>query len=94
MIQEILDGLAILKTYNADAPIVAHAYILAIPGILFADVTLGTDAADLAALNWKQHPVYLCYYYPTKTLTELADVTGAEEKDPPPFPVILPAPRS
>jgi hypothetical protein len=93
MISNILDGLAILKTYNADAPIVAHAYILAIPAIKVAVVT-GEDAAALEALDWEQHPVYLCYYYPTKTLTELADVTGAEEKDPPPFPVILPAPRS
>ncbi len=93
MITAIVAGLAILRTYDPDAPIVTQAYILAIPGILFASVTTGTDAADLLALGWIRHPVYLCYYYETKTITELADVTGEGDKDLPVAPVILAPPR-
>jgi len=93
MISNIIGGLAILKTYNPNAPIVTQAYILAIPAIKVVDVTTGTDAADLTALGWLEHPVYACYYYPAQTLTELAEVTGSDAKELPPFPVILPEPR-
>ncbi len=93
MITEILVGLAILKTYAADAPIVTQAYILCIPAIPFSSVTTGTDAAVLLANHWYAHPVYACYYYKTKTITELADITGEGDGDLPAFPVILPAPR-
>jgi hypothetical protein len=93
MITNIIEGLTILKTYNTDAPIVTQAYMLSIPAIPFSSVTTGTDADDLAALGWVEHPTYSCYYYPTQTMTELADVTESSSKELPPFPVILPEPR-
>jgi hypothetical protein len=91
MISEILAGLAILKPYKPEAPIVTAAYILCIPAIPFDDVTEGTDAALLLELNWFQHPVYACYAYRTKTITELKDVDGAGDKDLPAYPVTLPS---
>lgn len=92
MITDILAGLAILKPYAPDAPIVTQAYILAVPAVKVAVVTV-PDAAALDALNWEEHPVYLCYYYPTSTITELADITGEGDGELPVFQVILPAPR-
>jgi len=95
MITDILAGLAILKAIDPTAPIVTQAYILAVPAIKVADVLLrpGTEDADLRAADWMEHPVYLCYYYPTDTITELKGVTGEGSKDLPVFPVTLPAPR-
>ena len=92
MISNIIDGLAILRTYQTEPPIVSQAYMLSIPKIAFGSATNGTDHDDLLALGWLEHPVYACYYYPCQTITELADITGEGADDPPPFPVILPPP--
>ena len=95
MITDILTGLAILKAIDPDAPVVTQAYILAVPAIKVATVVAlpGTEDVDLRAAGWTDHPVYLCYYYPTKTITETSNITGAGSKDLPAFPVILPEPR-
>ena len=91
MITEILAGLSLLKTYDADAPIVTQAYILAIPAILVGDVS-APHQASLTALHWYEHPLYGCYYYKTSTITELADITGEGDGDIPPYPAIQSAP--
>lgn len=62
-IQELIDGLEILKPYQDEANVVCHTYMVMVPEILVADVS-GGDQSTLAGLNWLEHPVYACYYYP------------------------------
>jgi len=62
-IQELIDGLTILKTYKSDAQVVTSAFQVLIPEVLVASIS-GPDQTSLDSKNWLQHPVYLCYYYP------------------------------
>ncbi len=75
-ITELLAGLEIIKTYNADAPVITTAYIITVPAVKKAAMS-GGHQTTIEGLGWIEHPVYLSYYYPAQTLTELADVTGA-----------------
>ena len=90
MITNFLEGLEILKKYDPEPPIVTSAYIITIPKILQADLS-GPDQSIMDAAGWLVHPVYLSYYYPVETITELADVTGETGNEMPPIPIpILP----
>lgn len=88
MISEILDGLAILKTVNPDAPIVSAAYRIMVPKILQGDLD-GAQQAAIEAANWVLDPVYGCYHYPAETIVELANVTGEGDNEMPPLPTVL-----
>jgi len=91
MISNLLDGLAILKAINPDAPIVTQAYIITVPKILQADLS-GPQQTAIEAAGWLLHPVYGSYYYPAETITELADITGPPENAMPPLPLPIPPP--
>lgn len=86
MVSDLIDGLDILMTYDSDAPVVSQAYMVMVPKILQATLS-GPDQTAIEALGWVLHPVYLCYYYPVETITEVADVTGAGDSDLPPLPI-------
>ncbi len=90
-IDELLAGLEIIKTKNADAPVVTAAYIITVPAVKKADLS-GGEQSTIEALGWVEHPVYLSYYYPAQTLTELADVTGESSGDIPVIKPIVPKP--
>jgi hypothetical protein len=90
-LDELRDGLEILKTKNADAPVVTTAYIITVPAVKKVDLSGGEQTA-IEALGWVEHPVYLSYYYPAQTLTELADVTGEGSGDLPVLEPIVPIP--
>lgn len=88
------DGLEIIKTKNADAPVVATAYIITVPAVKQAAMT-EQEKIDIEALGWILHPVYLSYYYPAQTLTELADVTGEGADNIPVIePIVPPIPHT
>ena len=89
MISNLISGIDILLTYNSDAPIVTHAYMTMVPKILQAAMS-GPDQTAIEALGWVLHPVYLCYYYPVETITEVANITGAGDADLPPLPIPIP----
>ncbi len=91
MITNLLDGLAILQTYDADAPVVTQAYMITIPKILQSAMS-GPDQTAIELLGWVLHPVYLSYYYPVETITELATVTGTSGNETPVFPIPLAPP--
>jgi hypothetical protein len=83
-ITELLAGLEIIKTYNSDAPVVANPYIITVPAVKKAAMS-GPHQTAMDGYGWIEHPVYLSYYYPAQTLTELADVTGEAAKKVPVF---------
>lgn len=75
MLDDIIDGLEVLKTYDAKAPLVTQAYYLSVPAIVASSVS-GPDQATLAGLNWLINSEYDYYYYKGKTITEIKDITG------------------
>ena len=89
MIEDLLDGLEIIQKYNTSAPVVANAYMIMVPKVLKADLS-GPDQTLMDGLGWVEHPVYLCYYFPAETITEVANVTGVGDDDLPPFPIPIP----
>ena len=75
MLSDLLSGLELIKPYSPDSPVVTSPYIVTVPAVLQADMS-GDDQTAIEALGWLLHPVYLSYYYPAQTITELANVTG------------------
>ncbi len=91
MLTELLNGLQLIKTYNTDAPVVTHAYLVCVPKVLVADMSSAHQSL-MDGWGWKSHPLYKCYYYPVETITEVANVTGEKAKELPPFPIPIPPP--
>jgi hypothetical protein len=83
-ITELMAGLEMIKLKNSDAPVIANPYVVTVPAVKKADFSSG-DQTIMDGLGWLEHPVYLSYYYPAFTLTELADVTGEAAKEVPVF---------
>jgi len=71
MIDDIIDGLEVLKIYNAKSPLVAQSYYLSLPAILASDVTGPGHAAALAAANWLIDTERDYYYFKGVTLVEI-----------------------
>lgn len=90
-ITELLAGLEMIKAKNSAAPVVASPYIVMVPAVKKTAFS-GGEQTTIEGLGWIEHPVYLSYYYPAQTLTELADVTGEAAKKVPVFEPYTPSP--
>jgi len=91
-IAELRQGLQIIQGKNATAPVIANPYIITVPAVLKSALN-PTEQSTIEGLGWVEHPVYGSYYYPAKTITEVADVTGENATEIPVVdPVIPPMP--
>lgn len=91
-IDELIDGLKLIRAKNADAPVVTQAYIITVPAVPQTAFT-GMEQDMMVAWGWLVHPIYQSYYYPAQTLTELANVTGENAGEIPVIePVVPPLP--
>lgn len=63
-IQPLVDGLTILKTYDAGALVVALSYMIMVPDIHIQDIS-DSDRSALLELGWVEHTPEDTYVYVT-----------------------------
>lgn len=96
-ISEIIAGLAVIKKYNAAAPIVTCAYRIQVPLVQLVDITNPADVTILDDNNWFAHPVYGWLMHWASTITEIVEVDGGKVptiRIPIPKPPIIPGSTS
>jgi len=69
-IQNLKEGLTIMKKYKEAAPVVSHPYMIMVSAVKDPDILDADDKTALGVLGWVLHPVYNCYYYPAKTIAD------------------------
>lgn len=63
-IQPLVDGLEILKTYDANALVLALSYIVMVPDIKIEDIS-DAHRSELLELGWIEHAPENTYAYVT-----------------------------